>query len=259
MAITMREFDSFEKQIIRKLKDHKEAELSINFLLLLETLLVDRGIEIKKSTKDAWIYFDASRFAYYDNAVDAWILKASLLPEVAQTIEHIIKLIFLLDYLETKGLVFLYEFSQNERDTESFPKIEEPFTPLRMPISEKKVVEMLLSFFQKEIVVSQSITTLVTNNFLTRREVQHMETIEYANRSLRTGERSINMANRATGVSIVLGAASVLLSLYSIKQTEFTQKAQHPASQPHTLPEKMKGNDSQKNIILGRQRNKGSE
>jgi hypothetical protein len=216
----MREFDHFEKDVIRKLKECKENGRTINFLNLLANFLNGRGVEIKRSTKEGWIYFNVKKFAYYDASINAWIPKGNLSTEVASATELVIKLIFLLDYLESKGLVFLYDFSHADNDLESFPEIQAGPSPIRLSITEKKVVELLIAFFHKEIVISQSIISLVNNKFLTKREIQHLETIAYANRSLITGERSITMANRATVVSVVLGIISVLLSLYSINQAQ---------------------------------------
>jgi hypothetical protein len=212
----MREFDDFEKKTIRKLKSFKEKGVNLNFLSLLDDFLNDKGVEITRSTKEGWIYFDVNKFAYYDSSINTWIPKVELTQEVASTTEIIIKTIFLLDYLEKNGLVFLYDLVQKDKDVESFPEIKISPHPLRLVISEKKVVELLIIFFHKEVVISQSIITLVNNDFLTKEEIQHSETIEYANRSLLTGEKSIKVANRAINISIALGLISVLLSLYSI-------------------------------------------
>jgi len=212
----MREFDDFEKDAICKLKSCKERGGNVTYLLLLDGLFKDRWIEIRKSTKEVRIYFDAKRIAYYDNSMNAWIPKRELMPEADRTTDVMIKMIFLLEYLEKNGLVFMYDFTHTDNDIESFPTLEVSSQPIQQQITEKKVADLLISFFHKEVVVSQSIITLVANNFLTPEEIQHKETIDYANKSLLTGERSIIVANRAIVVSVALGIISVLLSLYSI-------------------------------------------
>ncbi len=222
----MREFDDFEKEIIRYLQGNKENNIPTSFRSMFTDLFPDQGIAIGKETQEGWICFNVQKFAYYDSSINVWIPKVDLSSEAARTTERIIKLIFLLDYLQGKGLVFLYDFAHpEEKASMHIPQ------SLRMSITEHKVVEVLMGFYFKEIVISQGIVVLVRNGFLTRKELQHRETITYANRSLLTGERSITTANRATGVSIILGLISVLLSLYSIHQSQKQLSAENKPKQ----------------------------
>lgn len=216
----MREFDDFEKRIIRKLKGFKERGVNLNFLSILADFFTDRGIEVNKKTDEAWICFDTRKLCTYDQSINAWIPKVDLVYETAPTTEVIIKVIFLLNYLDKNGIVFLFDFARSDKDVVSFPEFNTKPVPTKLIVSDKKVVELLISYFHKEIVISQSIITLVNNNFLTTEEIQHAENVGYANRSLKAAEKSIKSANRAIKYSIILGVVGLVISIYSIVLTQ---------------------------------------
>lgn len=221
----MREFDDFEKQIIRKLKTFKEKGIYLNFLSILDDYYKDRAIEIKRDTKEGWIQFDTKKFANYDKNINAWIPKQDLVKEIAPSIDIIIRIIFLLSYLEKNGLIFLYDFATSNENISSFPKLNTPPEPTRLPLPDKKVIDLLIDYYYKEIFISQSIVNLVNNEFKTKDEIQHEETIAYANKSLKTGEESIKTANFAVIVSIIIGSVGLVVAGYSTYQTyQISQK-----------------------------------
>lgn len=223
----MREFDDFEKEIIRKLKNFKERGVNLNFLSILDDFFTDRGIEINNKTNEAWICFNTTKFCNYEKSINAWIPKTDLIYETVPTTEVIIKVIFLLNYLDKNGIIFLFDFAKSDKDVHSYPEFKTKQTPTKLEISDKKVTKLLIGYFYKEIVISQSIITLVNNKFLTVEELQHAENISYANRSLEAAEnsliearRSITTANRAIIYSIILGLIGLCISTYSIILTQ---------------------------------------
>ncbi|OKL39979.1 hypothetical protein [Pontibacter flavimaris] len=229
----MREFDEVEKQILRKIKRYKESGITINFSAILDDFYKDRALKIRRDTKESWILFSNSKFGKFDSNIGAWIPKDEMIKGVAPSTEILIKIIFLLNYLEKNGFIFLYDFAGSDEKVSIFPTLDSSPRPHPFPISDKKLTELLIEYFYKEVYISQSIVTLVNNDFKTKDEIQHDEAIKLANdslivgrdsikigkQSIKVGKDSIKTANKAITVSIVVGALSVLLSGYSIYLT----------------------------------------
>lgn len=210
----MREFDEFEKNLITKIIYFKQAELSSNFRSILGSFMIDRGIEIDTRTNEAWIYFDRDKFSDYNSESNTYLPKSDFIEQLTPTINIIIKIIFLLDYLEKNGLIFLYNFAQTSDEILSHPSLKSKPEPLRLTIPDKKIIGLLEDFFHKEIIISQNLVSLVDDNFCTKEDIRHKKTIQIANESIKVSKEAILISYVIGGFSIIFSIVSLIQSYY---------------------------------------------
>jgi len=222
----MREFDIFEKSVITQLRNFQERGVKLNFLSIVDFFFKDRAIEIDRTSEKAWIQFDTRTYATYDKKNNAWFPTKKAIDAVNPAIDTIVRLIFLLNYLQKNGLIFMYGLGNDPNSVTAFPILNSPPEPVRLEISDSNVVELLIKFFNQEIFTSHSLIELVKNDFRLKSDIQHEQSITIANQGLSTSRRSINITWIAIVVSTLIGLASLGITII------FNNKTLKLSSQP---------------------------
>ncbi|MFY0605869.1 MAG: hypothetical protein JXR10_04085 [Cyclobacteriaceae bacterium] len=222
----MREFDDFEKSVITELRNFQERGVKLNFPSILDFFFKDRAVKINRTSNEAHLLFDARTYARHDQGMNAWIPTEKAVNAVSPSIDTVIRLIFLLNYLEKNGLIFMYELGNNPDPISTFPILPSPPSPVELKISDQNVVSLLIKYFGQEIFTSQSLIELVKNNFRLKSDLQHDKTVELANQSLTTGKRSIKVGWFAIGLSTLISLISLGIAI------TFNQRSLELSKQP---------------------------
>lgn len=213
----MRDFDDFEKTVIRKIKHLKENGIIVNFSSLLDDYLENRGVKMDRANKLAWVQYDTTMCCTYDQQTKGWSPDQRFNAiDITITIDVIIRLIFLLNYLEKEGYVFTYNFARVNDNIISHNRIASNVEPVALEISDANIAELLINYFHKNIFASQTIVDLVNDNFKSKEEIRHEENIRIANDSIIESKRSVKLAKNAIWVAIATALVGIIISVYQI-------------------------------------------
>ncbi len=188
----MRAFDTFEKEILDKIKQLNEFGTDITFTTLMDHFINNRGIKIDGNQKRAFVLFDAH---VYSRLVNEQLQSSTdLAAEVRKINNHVIKLIFLLSYLEKEGLIYTYNSNSNGYDkilkTTSYALISSGIEPLVEEIVDAKLVQLLMLHFDKNIFPSQGLIDCVANGY------KDIDTIAME-KNLRASDESLELTKLA--------------------------------------------------------------
>jgi|GEM_PF-1379878 len=226
----MRTFDDFEKGLLRQLKIYYENGILQNWISLLDGFLENKEIKLNRNQNTVTIGFDYNIYGLNNQQA------RNLIDDVNEITIVIVKTIFLLQYLEKNGYVFLFNESGNNLNGHS--RISSNNPPISHQIPDADVCKLIIEYFSKTIVISQAIVDLVNDNFISKEEQRHNETIRVSSENLveaRRGlgisednlaeaKKGIKISRFAVGVAIVIGAASIVMSTTSIWQTNQTSE-----------------------------------
>ncbi len=159
----MRAFDTFEKEILTKIKQLNEFGTDVTFTGLLDHFINNRGVKIDPIQKKAYLLFDAHVYSRLINEERQPSTDLSL--EVKKFNHNVIKLIILLSYLEKEGLIYTYSSEEKSYSPSSYARITSDQEPLREPIADAKLIQLITSHFDKNIFPSQGLLDCVSNGY----------------------------------------------------------------------------------------------
>lgn len=128
----------------------------------------------------------------------------------------IIKYFKLLKYLETNGMLFLYQETPHE-DNSRYGRLinNNPF--IGADINDKDAVKLILDCSKKTIVINESIREYVNNDFKTKEYLKHFENLELSKKNLEIAQRSNELAQKSLKkVNVTIIITIILFVLGSI-------------------------------------------
>lgn len=201
----MREFDDFEKQILVILKQEKEEKRTSSFSSLLQSRLDDKAVYLINEERKAYLCVDTKVYCEYNPETNIWDMKRHHNFNTIFLIDNIVRIIFLLNYLENHGFAFLFKYGITPDNYMYTKDLGTNPSPTRTLISDEKITELLFQYFGKQIILSESIVTLVNDGFMFREQIHHNQTFEIA-------KKSIKLAYISIIASLIIGIISLLIS-----------------------------------------------
>lgn len=234
----MRTFDTFEQQLIQKLKDLYVRGTLPNMIFLIDDCFQNMGLDFNKPKNIVHILYDSDFYPVNETSSENIITESTKISRV------LMKTIFLLEYLESQGYIFMFTEGMQTKKIEQYSKISNEIPPIKQQINDPKICKLILEFYPKSILISQSIVDLVNDNFKSKEEIRHVENLRVANENLEEAkiavvkaENSVNIASQSLleskkgvklsrcsiWVALGIGILSLCISSYSIYQTSKTR------------------------------------
>jgi len=117
----------------------------------------------------------------------------------------------LLQYLEKNGMLFLYQESQDEKNSRYGGLIAgNQFIPSK--IHDRDAVQLILEFSKKTIIINQAFRDYVENDFKTNEDVKHYQNMELAEENIELARENLEVAvksNDAAQKSIEIAQKSL--------------------------------------------------
>lgn len=201
----MRHLNDFEKDIIRRIVYISNNIDNPNYASVIDHLLVDKEVVLNFTNSSVSVNTD---FRFYQ--------QDTLIEEVKKITLELVTTINLLEELEKFGYVLTFL-----KDKPNNPTIFGQFvignTPVKYDLVDERIINLLLDYSVKTIIVRPSLQAYVKNNFKTNEEIkEEQERISQAE-DLRINKRNLKIAMWALIISIVLGIYEIYLGHQEVK------------------------------------------
>ena len=201
----MRHLNDFEKDIIRRIVYISNNIDNPNYASVIDHLLVDKEVVLNFTNRSVSVNTDI-RFYQQD----------TLIEEVQKITLELVTTINLLEELEKFGYVLTFLEAKPNNPT-IFGQFVRGNTPVQYDLVDERIINLLLDYSVKTIIVRPSLQAYVTNNFKTNEEIkEEQERISQAV-DLRINKRNLKIAMWALIISIVLGIYEIYLGHQEVK------------------------------------------
>lgn len=211
----MRTFNPVEQEVIKKLKYYYDNGIYQNLLSLLDNDLENKEIVRDLTTNSVSINFDTTVY-YPENDDEAY----NFINEVTVISRVLIQTIFLLQYLESTGYIFMYDEGSS---INSHSRISDGHTKIKYDIGDKTVCKLINEYFSKTIVISQDIVDLVNDNFISKEEIRHIENLRVANENLAEAKAAVlqsQISNNQAQQGLKLAADSIKIATDDLAESK---------------------------------------
>lgn len=191
----MRNFDSFEKEILLNLKSLKENNPEVSFISLLHPYLSDKGIKIDFINKKLFILFDSLKYSSIQNNVR--VPSGDFKGEAKNILDFIIRIGMLLTYLEKEGQIFTYNSFAPNDSYASYARITNDLEPILHEITDDKIITFLSKLYFQYVFVGQGLVDIVNNDFKTEEQLRNLANQHLATKNLELAKSSFEEAKLA--------------------------------------------------------------
>lgn len=201
----MRKLNDFEKDIIRRIVYISNNLDNPNYASVIDHLLVDKEVVLNYTNRSVSVNTDIT-FFHQD----------TLLEEVQKITLELVTTINLLEELEKFGYVLTFLEAKPNNPT-TFGQFVRGNTPISYDLVDERIINLLLDYSVKTIIVRPSLQSYVTNNFKTDEEIkEEQERISQAE-DLRTNKRNLRIAMWALIISTIIGIYEIYLGYQEVK------------------------------------------
>lgn len=201
----MRQLNDFEKDIIRRIVYISNNLDNPNYASIIDHLLVNKEVVLNYTNRSVSVNTDII-FFHQD----------TLLEEVQKITLELVTTINLLEELEKFGYVLTFlEAKPNNLIT--FGQFVRGNMLISYNLVDQRIINLLLDYSVKTIIVRPSLQLYVTNNFKIDDEIKvEQERISQAE-DLRTNKRNLKIAMWALIISTILGIYEIYLGSQEVK------------------------------------------
>ncbi|MCX7743878.1 MAG: hypothetical protein N2167_04850 [Flavobacteriales bacterium] len=207
----MKKFDTDEKYIISEIVTRWKNGQAVCLADIVDRFLLDIDVKLDYQNRTVELLFDQQKFLHLTNFTTIVTDKAWLL----------MRFVTLLKYLQGLDYIYLYQQGNVPKQPTRFGLLLKGNTPVSYQITDPIIVDFLLDYSYRTIVVGQILIDYVENDFKTDEQIRHDENIkiakdnlDVANNSLVQAKKSVNRSSVAIGISILLGILSIAVSIF---------------------------------------------
>ncbi|HEX8547763.1 MAG TPA: hypothetical protein VF691_12430 [Cytophagaceae bacterium] len=190
----MRNFDSFEKEVLTRIRTLYQENNDVAFVSLLDPYLTDKGIKTEEYRNSAYFLFDSLKYSSVLNGERS--PSGDLKVEMKDLSDKIIRIGILTKYLDKEGMLLIHNNIDNQKIS-SYTKITNNETPFEEEISDKKFTVYLKELVQSSFFISYGLIEFVNKDFKSDVEIRILENQKIASESLDIAKTSFEEAKLA--------------------------------------------------------------
>lgn len=202
----MKKFDQDEKYIIFEIVKRWKNGQAVCLADIVDNFLVDIDVKLDYQNHTVELLFDQQKFLHLSSFTSIVTDKAWLL----------MRFVTLLKYLQKLEYIYLYQQGNIPTQPTRFGQLVQGSTPVTYNISDPIIIDFLLQYSYRTIVVGQILIDYVDNDYKTDEEIRHIENKRIAEKNLEEAHNSVVLSEK----SIKNAEKSLKLSKQSIKVSE---------------------------------------
>lgn len=203
----MKDLSEVEKKFLIRLIQLSKYTQNVFLGNILDDYLENIDVFLDHKNERVEYRFDEDKFSkdIYD------------LTSTARTISWNISIIIkLLKYLESQDLVLLYQESIIRENHTRFGRLTANSNYIRYRENDEEITDLLLKNAHKVIIVGQTIKEYVENEFKTKSDLQHIESVKIAKEDLKIARKALDKATKSVKQSSIAIIISIILGILSV-------------------------------------------